>query len=120
MFWKKKKEEEQADCGWSAEIANSTQVQKSDANQQGSSSGSVKILGSGCNKCRELEAQTKAALEKLGMDDAVEHITDLGQIAAYGVMSTPSLIVDGKVLVHGRVVKADEIAALIQKAKERV
>ena len=55
----------------------------------------VKILGSGCAKCNELEANTVAALQQLGMDTAVDHVTDFVQIAAYGVMTTPALVVDG-------------------------
>ena len=58
----------------------------------------VKILGSGCDKCRALEKATIEALEELGRDTAVEHVTDFAQIAQYGVMQIPALVVDGKVL----------------------
>ena len=57
----------------------------------------VKVLGGGCAKCHELEANAKAALASLGLDQSVELITDFSVIAAYGVMSTPALVVDGKV-----------------------
>lgn len=75
----------------------------------------VKILGSGCKKCNELEANTKAALTQLGMDTAIEHVTDFGQIAAYGVMTTPALVLGKKVVSVGRVLKKDDVIALIQK-----
>jgi len=77
----------------------------------------VKVLGSGCKKCNELEINTKAALEQLGMDTAIDHVTDFGQIAAYGVMTTPALMVDGKVVSYGKVLKTDEIVKLLRKVR---
>lgn len=78
---------------------------------------SVKVLGSGCAKCNALEAATKAALAQLGMDTAIDHVTDFTQIAAYGVMSTPALVVDGKVVAYGKVLKQEEVVALLQKVR---
>jgi small redox-active disulfide protein 2 len=78
---------------------------------------SVKVLGSGCAKCNQLEAATKAALEQLGMDTTIEHVTDFSQIAAYGVMTTPALVVDGKVVSYGKVLKADEVVNILQKVR---
>ncbi len=78
---------------------------------------SVKILGSGCAKCNALEASTKTALEKLGMDTAIDHVTDFAKIAAYGVMTTPALVVDGKVVSYGKVLKPDEVAAILKKVR---
>ena len=76
---------------------------------------SVKVLGSGCAKCNELEKNVKSALEQLGMDTAIEHVTDFNVIAAYGVMTTPALVVDGKVVSYGKVLKVDEAVKLLQK-----
>lgn len=78
---------------------------------------SVKILGSGCAKCNELEANTKVALEQLGMDTEIDHVTDFTQIASYGVMSTPALVVDGKVVAFGKALKTEEIVKILQKAR---
>ena len=78
---------------------------------------SVKVLGSGCAKCDLLEAATKAALEQLGMDTTIDHVTDFTQIAAYGVMTTPALVVDGKVVSYGKVLKTDEVIKLLQKVR---
>ncbi len=78
---------------------------------------SVKVLGSGCAKCQQLEAAAKEALEQLGMDTAIDHITDFSQIAAYGVMTTPALVVDGKVVSLGKVLKTDELVQLLQKLR---
>lgn len=77
----------------------------------------VKVLGSGCAKCNQLEAATKAALQQLGMDEAIDHVTDFSQIATYGVMTTPALVVDGKVVSYGKVLKVDEVIKILQKAR---
>lgn len=77
----------------------------------------IQVLGSGCKKCNELEAATKAALEQLHMDTAIEHVTDFVQIAAYGVMSTPALVVDGKVVSYGKVLKKDEVVKILEKVR---
>ena len=81
------------------------------------SGASVKVLGSGCAKCNQLEAATKAALEQLGMETTIEHVSDFAQIAAYGVMTTPALVVDGKVVSYGKALKTEEVVKLLQKAR---
>lgn len=78
---------------------------------------SIKVLGSGCAKCNQLEASTKAALEQLGMDTTIDHVTDFAQIAAYGVMTTPALVVDGKVVSYGKVLKTEEVIKILQKIR---
>ncbi len=77
----------------------------------------VKVLGSGCAKCNELEDNVKKALEQLGMETSIEHVTDFNVIAAYGVMTTPALVVDEKVISYGKVLKVNEAVELIQKAR---
>lgn len=78
--------------------------------------GSVKVLGSGCDKCNALEQAVKEALAELGLDTAIDHVTDFAQIAAYGVMTTPALVVNGRVVSYGKVLKKDKVLALLQKA----
>ncbi len=63
----------------------------------------VKVLGSGCANCARLTALTEQALAELGLDTTVEKVTDYAQIAAYGVMATPALVVDDKVMLAGRI-----------------
>ncbi|MDD2211793.1 MAG: thioredoxin family protein [Clostridia bacterium] len=78
---------------------------------------SVKVLGSGCAKCNQLEAATKTALEQLGMDTTIDHVTDFSQIAAYGVMTTPALVIDGKVVSYGKVLKTEDVVKILQKIR---
>ena len=78
---------------------------------------SIKVLGSGCAKCSALEQAVRQALAELGMETAIDHVTDFFQIAAYGVMTTPALVVDGKVVSCGKVLKKDETKALLQKVR---
>ena len=77
----------------------------------------VQVLGGGCAKCNQLEAAAREALEELHMDPTVGHIHDFAQIAAYGVMSTPALMVDGKVVSSGRVLSKDQVAQLIRQVR---
>lgn len=73
----------------------------------------IKILGGGCKNCNTLEKNTKEALQKLGLDIEIEKVTDFAQITALGVMRTPALMADGKILVSGRVAKPKEIMKLL-------
>lgn len=77
----------------------------------------VKVLGSGCAKCNALEAATVEALKELGMDTSIDHVSDFTQIAAYGVMTTPALVVDGKVVSFGKVLKKEEVINLLKKER---
>jgi small redox-active disulfide protein 2 len=63
----------------------------------------IKVLGSGCPNCRRLTALTEEALVQLGRAEQVEKVTDYAEIAAYGVMATPALVVDEQVLMAGRI-----------------
>lgn len=107
----RKKEGKGCCCG-----SNCTPERMAQAEFEKTSAG-IKVLGSGCAKCRALEDATKAALEELHMDTAIDHVTDFAQIAAYGVMTTPALVVDGKVVSYGKVLKPEEVKALIQKVR---
>ncbi|HAE62340.1 MAG TPA: redox-active disulfide protein 2 [Eubacteriaceae bacterium] len=69
----------------------------------------VKVLGTGCTKCNKLEAEAKKAVEEMGLDVQIEKVTDLKDIASYGVMNTPALVVNGKVVVAGKVAKSKDI-----------
>ena len=109
---KVKKAEQPCCCGGSC-----TPEAMAAAEQSKSDGPAVKILGSGCEKCNALEKATVEALRELGMDTAVDHVRDFTQIAAYGVMTTPALVVDGKVLCYGKVLKKDEVVKLLRAAR---
>ena len=76
----------------------------------------IKILGSGCAKCQALEDHTRRALLDLGIDSPIDHIRDAGEIASYGVMSTPALVIDDAVVIAGRVPPADQVRAAVAGA----
>ena len=80
-------------------------------------SGGVQVLGGGCKNCHKLMENAEQALKTLGMDEPVELVSDPAEIAARGVMSTPALVVDGKVVSTGRVLTADQAAEAIRKAR---
>ncbi len=73
----------------------------------------VKVLGPGCKNCVALEKATREALDRLGLDATVEKVTDYATIARYGVMATPALVVDEKVVSAGRVLTPTRISELI-------
>jgi len=61
----------------------------------------IKVLGPGCANCQRLEEMTRDAVGDLGIDASIEKVTDSLEIAGYGVMSTPALVVDGQVVLTG-------------------
>ena len=73
----------------------------------------IKVLGSGCTNCQNLEKATREALAQLGVDATVEHVTDPADIASYGVMRTPGLVVDEEVVLSGRVPSAAAVRELL-------
>ena len=73
----------------------------------------IQVLGTGCVKCSDLVTRTEAALKRLNLDTPVEKVSDIREIMAFGVMSTPALVVDGKVCFSGRVPNVDELAKII-------
>ncbi len=72
----------------------------------------IKILGSGCTNCKNLEANTRKALAELGLTVEIEKVTDPGEIVSWGVMSTPALVIDDEVVLSGRVPPADQLKQL--------
>ncbi len=111
LFGKKKEQTKNCCCGASCALEKMAQAETAKATV------GVKVLGSGCAKCNALEDAAKTALAELNMDTTIDHVTDFAQIAAYGVMTTPALVVDGKVVSYGKVLKKDEVKALIQKVR---
>lgn len=74
----------------------------------------IKILGPGCANCAKLEKETLKAVQRLGIEATIEKVTDYGDIAAYGVMKTPGLVVDDEVVVTGKVPSATRIGEILR------
>ena len=77
----------------------------------------IKILGSGCKSCEVLTDNTKTALEEMGLEAEVIKVTDFKEIMAYGAMSTPTLVIDEKVVSVGKTLKPKEISKILEKAR---
>ena len=75
----------------------------------------IKILGPGCKNCVTLADNTKEALKELGIEAEIFKVTDYAEIAKYGIMSTPGLVVNEKVVSFGKVLKPKEISKIIEK-----
>lgn len=73
----------------------------------------IKVLGPGCAKCSKTEKLVQEVIKETGVDASVEKVTDLMQIASYGVFGTPSVIVDGEVKCTGKVPKKEDIKSWI-------
>ncbi len=74
----------------------------------------IEVLGTGCKKCQQLEANAKEAVAALNLEVEILHITDPIEIAKRGVMSTPALTINGKVVSKGKVIAPAEIQTLLQ------
>jgi len=73
----------------------------------------IQILGTGCAKCNRLEENARTAVKETGLDFVIEKVTDIQQIVAKGIMMTPGLIIDEKVVSSGRLLSSKEIAEII-------
>ncbi|HUT66394.1 MAG TPA: thioredoxin family protein [Spirochaetota bacterium] len=73
----------------------------------------IKILGTGCPKCKKLEANAKEALKAEGVTATVEKVTDLNDIMSYNVVMTPGLVVDEEVKASGKVLSVEQIRKII-------
>ena len=76
---------------------------------------SIKVLGAGCKSCHALYENTQAAVKAMGLDVAVEYITDMEKVMTYGVMSMPALVVNEKAVSTGRVLKAADVEKLLRQ-----
>ncbi len=73
----------------------------------------IKVLGTGCPKCRTLEKLTRDAVEELGIDANISKVEDIMEIMQYNVAKTPALIVDGKIVVKGNVPSYDALKKML-------
>ena len=117
LFRKKKEEKEMVKEQSSCCRGTCNEESVEAAKETLSSGASVKVLGGGCDKCNALEKNVKEALSELDMTDEIDHVADFGQIAAMGVMSTPALVIDNKVVSMGKVLSKDEVIKALKKIR---
>lgn len=75
----------------------------------------IEVLGPGCNNCKRLEANAREAVGMAGVEAEIIKVTDYVEIAAHGVLSTPGLVIDGKLVSAGRIPSAGDIAAWLSE-----
>lgn len=74
----------------------------------------IKVLGTGCPSCKALEEATRKAVMEMGIDTQITKVEDMAEILNYGIMTTPALVVDGKIVLKGRVASVEEIKKLLK------
>ncbi len=74
----------------------------------------IKVLGGGCCKCENLLEAVKEAVAEKGVDAEIEYITDMARIMEYGIMSTPALMIDNKIVSMGRVLKTKDVLKFLR------
>ncbi|MFA0888224.1 MAG: thioredoxin family protein [Synergistales bacterium] len=79
----------------------------------------IQILGTGCPKCKKMAELAETAAKELGLEVEIEKVTDIMKILDFGVMSTPGLAVDGKVLASGNVPSPEQVKRLLQQAARK-
>lgn len=127
-FGKKKKEQPACGCGGACEpekpvqkapacaCSGSVATFEADAGAaKATGLASVKVLGSGCRSCHALLVSTNEALKAMAVPFEAEYVTDMAAVASYGVMSTPALVVNEKVVSMGKVYSAAEVEKLLHK-----
>lgn len=78
----------------------------------------IEILGTGCPKCKMLEANARKALEELKMKADIVKVTEIDKIIDYGVMSTPAIVIDGTVKSAGKIANVEEIKAFLKESRK--
>jgi len=77
----------------------------------------IKVLGTGCAKCKAVEKEVREAVAELGIEADIEDVKDMARILSYKVMMTPGLVIDGKVVSSGRVPSKNDVRKMILEAK---
>lgn len=109
-------------CSCRTEVKEEPKVQETTCSCGGNCEGivernkmEIRVLGPRCKNCHTLEKNTLEAVNELGLDAKLTHVTDFAEIATYGIMSTPGLWIDGKIVSYGKVLPKDEIKEILKK-----
>jgi small redox-active disulfide protein 2 len=79
----------------------------------------IKVLGTGCAKCMQLEKTAKEAVKELGVDAKIEEVKDITKILEYPILTTPGLVIDEKVVCSGKIPSKDEVKKYIREAAKK-
>ena len=79
----------------------------------------IKVLGSGCSKCKQLEQTVNDVVKELGIDTNIEHVTNINDIIAYAILTTPGLVINEEVVSAGKVPTKAEVTQFIINAKAK-
>lgn len=121
LFGKKKEEKSAPTCACSGKAVK-TEAESRESRGNGNCCGEkaaeiccMKVLGAGCKSCHELFENAQKAVNDMGLSVEVEYVTDMEKIVSYGVMSTPALVVNEKVVSMGKALKAADVEKLLYK-----
>lgn len=117
LFGKKKERNTEAACSCGGSAADSVNHSNASENavQHSEAAVSIKVLGSGCKNCQALLQNTKAAAADMNLPADIEYVTDMKEVAKYGVMSMPALVVNEQVVSMGKVLKPADVQKLLKK-----
>lgn len=113
LIVKESKNNSEDDCGRGCEDGNSEILQEANMN----SDLTIKILGSGCKNCVTLAENVKIALGEMKLEANIVKVTDFAEITAYGIMTTPAMVVNEKVVSYGKVLKPKEVVKTLEKVE---
>lgn len=117
-FGKKKEEEKKTPaCAYSCgrPTSEAEEITKNCCSEAKDGICCIKVLGAGCKSCHEQYENAKQAIKDMGFSVEVEYITDMQEVMEYGVMSMPAIVVNEKVVSMGKVLKSDDVIALLHK-----
>jgi small redox-active disulfide protein 2 len=124
LFGKKKNSDccnmeiiEETKCGCNGGCCEETNTEKSNIAEALNSDGKIviKVVGTGCAKCNKLTENVQQAADELGIDNQIIKITDMMEIAATGIMQTPGLIINNKIVAYGKVPGVNELKEILKK-----
>jgi len=117
-FGKKKEENKKTPacaCSCSCPANEAEEITKDGCTEKKEAGCCIKVLGAGCKSCHEQYENAKQAVEGMGISAEVEYVTDMQKVMEYGVMSMPAIVVNEKVVAMGKVLKSNDIIALLHK-----